>query len=103
VTPLEQEILDAVRRIANTYSDNEATDRPVWWILTPRFGGGSNTAAMLSSVLGPFWSREEAQAWLDAKRYRFSAKAKVYCGSAHHNPELRKLFDLSRRMGEEAK
>jgi hypothetical protein len=33
VTPLEQEILDAVRRIANTYTDNECADRPVWWIV----------------------------------------------------------------------
>lgn len=102
MTPLEADILAAVRRIANSHADNEATSMPAWWITTPRFGSG-DPGVILSSVLGPFWSREAAEDWLKTKGYRFTKKSKVFCGSLHDNPELRKLYELSRRMGKAKK
>jgi hypothetical protein len=64
---------------------NEITRAPFWLIIDPRQNfktnddGVSNIAFM---VTGLFFSREEAQRYLDAKHYHFSKNARVWCHSA---------------------
>lgn len=63
---------------------NEATRSPWWLIIDPKQNfkthddGIYNIASMIT---GPFFSREEAQKFLDLTYYNFSKNAKVFCHS----------------------
>ena len=69
---------------------NEGTSAPWWIIIDPRQNfdvgdrGLSNIAHMIT---GPFFSREEANQMLEARRHHYSKHAVVYCHSGHGTRE----------------
>ena len=70
--------------------NNEGTSAPYWIIIDPKqnFETGNqglhNIAFMISGV---FFSRETAEAYLQARRHAFSKNAGVYCHSGRHSLE----------------
>lgn len=62
--------------------ENEGTASPWWMIIDPKqmMKPEVNTVAM-GMITGPFFSREEAQCVLDARRYNFGKHALVWCHS----------------------
>lgn len=63
---------------------NEGTSYPFWIIIDPRqnFEVNSNGIHNIASMITGVWfSREEAQEFLDRTRYNFSKNAKVFCHS----------------------
>lgn len=80
----------------NVDTDNhEGTSYPWWIIIDPRQNfnvdedGVYNIAHMIT---GPFFSRKEAQSFLDSKRYNFSKNAKVYCHSGYSSIQYKKAL-----------
>lgn len=68
--------------------DNEITRSPFWLIIDPKQNfktnddGVTNIAFMIT---GLFFSRKEAETYLNAKHYNFGKGAKVWCHSAVDN------------------
>jgi len=71
--------------------NNEGTDSPYWLIIDPSWLPKSTLKddpdqalhIVASMINGPFFSREEAQYFLNATNYNFSKNAKVYCHSGY--------------------
>ena len=80
----EENMPESIEIKLKVSTDTEATASPWWMIIDPRQNmkvnsyGISNIAAMIT---GPFFSREEAEAHLEARRYAYSKNAGVYCDS----------------------
>ena len=72
--------------------DPEGTAYPYWIIIDPRQNMDCNIHATASMISGIFFSRKEAQEYLDAKHYNFTDRAKVYCHSGHFSGKWRELF-----------
>ncbi len=70
-------------------SENEGTDSPWWFIVSPRSGFLSNPEAIASCITGPFFSREEAEEQLTRRRYDYSKKAIVWCASGYHSGQYK--------------
>lgn len=84
-----------MKSIADTLrqADNEGTRAPYWLILDPRQNMSCDVHQMAGGITGPFFCREDAQAFLDATRYNFSDRAKVYCLSGHASRKYVKAVD----------
>jgi hypothetical protein len=64
--------------------ENEGTSCPWWMIIDPQqnFSKQRDACHVIASMItGPFFSREEAQTFLDRTRYNFGKNAVVYCAS----------------------
>lgn len=90
------EIKETGREIVKTLqsADNEGTESPWWMIIDPRgladqikksedVDHNDIVHSIASSIAGPFFSRSDAQNYLDAKGYEYSKHARVYCKSGH--------------------
>lgn len=91
-------LLDAVKEIAGSHTDNEITDRPVWWIIDPHQMMSPSVHEVYSMFKGPFFSREAATEYMEGHRYRYGKHVKVYCGSCNDAPQFKKLYDMSKAM-----
>lgn len=91
-------LLDAVKEIAGSHTDNEITDRPVWWIIDPHQMMSPSVHEVYSMFKGPFFSREAATKYMEGHRYRYGKHVKVYCGSCNDAPQFKKLYDMSKAM-----
>lgn len=76
--------------------ENEATSYPWWIIVDPRQSFRCNPHEIASMITGPFFSRKEAQDFLDATRYNFSKRAVVYCASGHNSRQYREAITMGR-------
>ena len=79
---------------------NECTRAPWWMIVDPKQNmrtGTDGVHAIAGMITGPFFSRAQAQAYLDSRRYNFGKGAKVYCASGHAND------DYCRQIGDAEK
>lgn len=72
-------------------ADNEATAAPYWLILDPKQNMCCGVHELASQISGPFFSRGDAQNFLDRTRYNFSKKARAYCHSGHMSMKYAKL------------
>ena len=75
--------------------DNEGTAYPFWIIIDPRQNFYTNNEGLhriANMITGIFFSRKDAQQYLDSRRYNFSKNAKVYCHSGHESDDWRTLF-----------
>lgn len=65
-------------------ADNEGTDSPYWLIIDPK-GRNIKTRVddIANCITGPFFSRDDAEAHLKARRYNFSERAGVWCFSGY--------------------
>jgi len=77
-------------------ADNEATRSPWWMILDPQQNMGCDIHYLASQITGPFFCREDAEAFLKRTRYNFSNRACVYCHSGCYS---RKYDDLCKQIG----
>ena len=83
-----EEIIDTLK-----HSDNEATRSPYWLILDPQQNMECSVFNLANQISGPFFSRKDAQDYLDSHRYKYSKRAVVFCHSGHYS---KKYDDLCR-------
>lgn len=84
-----KEKLDALASVVS-HTDNEATSYPWWAIVTNGLRG------WLCVHAGPWFSREAATEYLNAKAYNFPKSAYVFCFSGHESADYRRLVDAAR-------
>jgi len=90
--------MDAVYEVLNTLgrADNEITDAPYWLIIDPKQCMHATVHEVSTCITGPFFCREDAEHYLNGRRYHFSKRAGVYCHSGYAS-EKYKQFWLSAR------
>lgn len=74
---------------------DECTDSPWWIIIDPRQIMRTDKEAcyaIASMITGPFFSREDAQNYLDGRRYAFGKNAVVYCHRGYHSEQYKKAI-----------
>ena len=73
----------AYKIVADTLrnSDSEGTSAPWWTIIDPKQNMNCDPHTVGFNIVGPFFSREDAENFLSATRYNFSKRAVVYCNS----------------------
>jgi hypothetical protein len=82
-------------------TQNECTDSPWWVIINPEqnFSKGIEGIHNIGSMItGPFFSREEAQDHLTARRYAFGTNACVYCLSGYWSRQYKEAYRKSETM-----
>lgn len=83
-----QPIVDSLKQ-----SDNECTRAPWWSIIDPRQQFRCDVHKTASMITGPFFSREDAEAFLKATRYNFGNHAEVYCHSGCYSKKYSDFYD----------
>lgn len=76
-------------------SEAEGTSAPWWMIIDPEQNlskGEDGVYRIAHMITGPFFSRKEAQDWLDKTRYNFGPNAVVYCHSGHQSKQYEKAW-----------
>ncbi len=73
--------------------DNEATRAPYWIIVDPHQMFTCDVHYAASMITGIFFSRKDAEEFLQRTRYNFSKHAKVYCHSGHNSAKYESLCD----------
>lgn len=85
----------AAARIAS--GDNEATAAPWWAILCPHKLGsrpGYRTVHLMgSAIIGPFFSREDAEQHRQARIHDYGETSSVYCLSGYHSGDYHDFAD----------
>lgn len=76
-------LLPGPQRSANA----ESTAAPWWAILDPGRSGKHTGTNLSGAITGPFLTREAAEDFFEAGRYRFGPHAAVWCLSGHASPE----------------
>lgn len=80
---------------------HESTSAPWWMIIDPAQNMRTGKEAcykIASMITGPFFSRKEAQDWLDKTRYNFGPNAVVYCHSGHQSKQYEKAYYDAREL-----
>ena len=78
---------------------NEATESPWWMIIDPRQNFGIDDQAIhdiASMITGPFFSRGEAQSFLEATRYNFGKNPRVFCASGYYSKQYKEAWRRAR-------
>lgn len=76
---------------------NESTDAPWWIIIDPNKNfNKSNVDLFAGCIDGPYFSRQEAQDYLNGHLYNYSKKAVVYCMSAYRARQYREAYREAR-------
>lgn len=95
-------------RIAETLkaADNEGTESPYWLVIDPKGVGQQIAAAakhgevydqdqVLSTIAfsidGPFFSREDAEAYLKSRSYDYSPQTQVWCASGYRSQKYKEF------------
>lgn len=72
---------------------NEFTESPYWLILDPCPNQlGETCDSLANKITGPFFSREEAENYLQNRRYAFGKRAVVYCLSGCYARQYREAY-----------
>lgn len=66
-------------------ADKELTRSPYWLILDPARNMNYDINVLASQISGVFFSRKDAQDYLDANRHNYSGRAIVWCHSGHYS------------------
>ncbi len=69
---------------------NEGTRSPWWVIIDPRQNFHVDKAGLhciANMIEGPYFSREEAQNEIDARRHAYTKNARVFCMSGYHTEQ----------------
>lgn len=75
---------------------NEATSSPYWLILDPHQNMDCDVYRLANMITGPFFSREEADRILKARRHHYSKRAVVFCHSGCYSIQ----YDSAYRQAE---
>ena len=82
---------------------NEGTAEPWWVIVDPKqMMAPDPYAVMMGMITGPFFSREEANEILSARRHHYSPRAVVYCASGCYTNHYRKACREAEAKAREA-
>lgn len=87
------EYLKAMTEIAETLkkADNEGTRAPWWIIIDPKQNFTIDHNRIASMITGPFFSRPDAEEFLQRTRYNFSKHARVFCHSGCYSKKYENL------------
>lgn len=69
--------------------DCEGTESPWWAIVDPRQNMRCDLAEAAFQITGPYFSRKEAEDFLELTHYNFSKRAKVWCFSGCHSSQYK--------------
>jgi hypothetical protein len=73
-----------IEDIAGPMPENgEGTAHPYWMIIDPQQMMRPDLYTVASMFTGPYFSREDAAAHLNGRRYAFGKNAKVFCCSGY--------------------
>ena len=73
--------------------DNEGSANPWWAIVDPKQNMSMDVHVAADQITGPFFSRDDAQFFLETTRYNFSHRAKVYCFSGYKSNQYRRAIN----------
>jgi hypothetical protein len=76
---------------------NEITSYP-WWFICDVPGSPVRPDIIPLRIIGPFFSREEAESELQARGYNYHLKAFVFCGSGHVAETYKTAVDSATRL-----
>jgi len=82
-------------------AENEATAYPYWLIIDPRQMMAPSVDAVAGMVVGPFFSRQEAEDELTGCPHRYSKRARVYCHSGHRTRVYRDATNMAVKGGDD--
>lgn len=88
---------NAVVTIEFPMTEVEGTESPYWLILDPSQMMKPDVFHLASMVTGPFFSREEAQGHLSARRYAFGKHAVVFCSSGYWSQRYKEAWRSAER------
>lgn len=74
---------------------NESTSSPRWMVLDPHQMMRPDWSQLASMITGPFFSREEAERVLEARRHHYSDRAAVYCASGCYTRQYDKAYRVA--------
>jgi hypothetical protein len=80
--------------------NNEGTESPWWIIIDPQQNLSKQRDAchnIAHMITGPFFSREDAQNHLDARRYNFGPNAVVYCHTGYYSWKYKQAIKAAKR------
>ncbi len=80
----------------NVSGECEGTSFPWWAIVDPRQNMSMDIDVAAGQITGPFFSRKDAQEFLDRTHYNFSKRARVYCFSGYYSDQYK---DALRKAG----
>jgi len=77
---------------------NEGTAEPWWVIVDPKqMMKPDPYRVMIGMITGPFFSREEADEVLAARRHHYSDRAVVYCASGCYSSQYKRVYREAER------
>ena len=77
---------------------NEGTAEPWWVIVDPKqMMKPDPYHVMIGMITGPFFSREEAQEYLDNHSHNYTRRAVVYCASGCYTNQYKKVYREAER------
>lgn len=90
---MTKKAVESIYKIVDTLaaSDPEGTRAPYWVIIDPTQNMSCDIHEAAAQFTGIFFSREDAQRYLDGRRYHFSKRAKVYCHSGNFSEKYEDL------------
>ena len=74
---------------------NESTRSP-YWLIIDHGKSMSKCVDFSCQITGLFFSREEAETYLEERYYEFSKRAKVYCLSGHHGEAYDRSYNKAK-------
>lgn len=77
--------------------DCEGTSYPWWFICDPRQNMRLDLAVAAINIVGPFFSRAEAENELAATSYNYSHRAQVWCGSGYRSRSYKEAINAANK------
>jgi len=72
--------------------DCECTASPWWVIVDPMQNMRCSVDHAAAQIVGPFFSREEAESELTVTKYNYSKRARVYCKSGCYTRQYKEAW-----------
>lgn len=89
-------------------TETESTSSPWWTIIDPKQNLRVDTSTdnqplhdIASMITGPFFSRKEAEDYLQGAKHHFSKNAKVFCHSGNYSRQYDSAYREARKRERE--
>ena len=92
---------EAMLKITETLKtvDNEGTAAPFWVIIDPAQNLSRDAYNTMGQITGLWFSRADAQAYLEGHKYNYSNRVAVACLSGHQSTKYNNLWKAINRNG----
>lgn len=97
--PVMTAVLDILDELMQ--ADNEGSDSPWWMVVDPAQNMSMDPAGTAMRIEGPFFSRQSAEEYLQARRYAYGTRAVVWCASGYWSHKWRTLMREIEKAKEE--